>query len=646
MSSKPKAKPKPTAQIAALKQRLELQKTLIAHQEAEKLALIEKEKEAERLEKEQLEQVALKQKKRIEDRELLRKQGKLLSKAQRQKQEKLQAYAQSLRKNGNLQVSDRKHPESVISASCPIELADAKIRSPICCMLASVDAGKTRLIDALTNSRTMEREAGRITQKVSCHYRSGMLLIDCPGHLMFEQMRQRAVDLSDLAILVVDIMHGLKPLTIDCVNLLRSNQKPFIVALNKIDCIYQWTPLSGSFQSQLSQQSQATRDHFEKLVSEIMVQFGQLGLSSVLANENTCLGSVVSLVPTSASTGAGLDDLVNLVDQLSHSYLRQQVTRKDQLDCLVMDVRVQQGHGTVLDVILANGRLAVGDHIYVGSSKTPTTIRNLMPIHPSGIQRIVEAPMSLTISAPELDGALVGSHIYLNELTDIHVIDGEPISIDKRIDICRKFQSEVAVYFQCESLGALESLVYYAEKSGIKVVGYSIGTVYKKDIIEASAAGADLFLGFGVELVHEAIQMAEREEITVKTSKIVYKLIDFYHIFVKNLHDELQKPHESVILEILPQHIFNKCDPVILGCHVVEGTLRVGMKLSTEKVDENVQTLVIGIVESIKKDNVEVKKIGLNDGDFSVKIVPIIGTSAPLYGRHFDSKNRLISIKL
>lgn len=132
------------------------------------------------------------------------------------------------------------------------------LRAPVLCVLGHVDAGKTTFLDNLRGSHVQNHEAGGITQQIGAtnipletirerttmseemlssvgHCRiPGFVILDTPGHEVFQNLRLRGSSLCDLVILMVDIMHGLAPQTIECIQLLVERQIPFVIALNKV----------------------------------------------------------------------------------------------------------------------------------------------------------------------------------------------------------------------------------------------------------------------------------------------------------------------------------------------------------------------------------------------------------------------------
>ena len=136
------------------------------------------------------------------------------------------------------------------------------LRQPILVFMGNVDAGKTQLLDSIRNTTIVLSEAGKITQCIGCSLIPldtikkicgdlltttktditipGILAIDTPGHAAFTNLRKRGGNLADLAVLVIDINEGIKPQTLECIDILKQYKTPFIIALNKIDLLSGW----------------------------------------------------------------------------------------------------------------------------------------------------------------------------------------------------------------------------------------------------------------------------------------------------------------------------------------------------------------------------------------------------------------------
>jgi translation initiation factor 5B len=141
------------------------------------------------------------------------------------------------------------------------------IRQPIVCVLGHVDTGKTSLLDRIRKTSVQAREAGGITQHIGAsffpvdtlkqlcgsllaRFKSeveipGLLIVDTPGHEVFTNLRKRGGSVADIAILVIDVMHGFEAQTYESLDILRSRRTPFLVAANKIDRVNGWKPCPG-----------------------------------------------------------------------------------------------------------------------------------------------------------------------------------------------------------------------------------------------------------------------------------------------------------------------------------------------------------------------------------------------------------------
>lgn len=213
----------------------------------------------------------------------------------------------------------------------------------------------------------------------------GLLIIDTPGHESFSNLRSRGSSLCDIAILVVDIMHGLEPQTIESINLLKSRKTPFIVALNKIDRLYDWQTMSRKdVRDILKAQASNTQLEFEQRTKSVILQFAEQGLNAALFYENPDMRSYVNLVPTSAVTGEGMGNLLALIVEISQNKLAKRLMYSEELQATVLEVKAISGLGTTIDVILVNGSLREGDTMILAGTDGPivTQIRSLLMPQP------------------------------------------------------------------------------------------------------------------------------------------------------------------------------------------------------------------------------------------------------------------------
>lgn len=229
----------------------------------------------------------------------------------------------------------------------------------------------------------------------------GLLVIDTPGHESFTNLRSRGSSLCNIAVLVVDIMHGLEAQTLESLRLLRERKTPFIVALNKvsvekmlhgdgspdlqIDRMYGWqaTP-DGAFQESLSKQSPSVKREFDDRAKKIILAFAEEGLNACLYYENKNFAKNVSIVPTSAVTGEGVPDMIMLLVNLTQQRMSDRLMYLSEVECTVLEVKVIEGLGTTIDVVLSNGIVREGEKIVVCGLNGPivTQIRALLTPQP------------------------------------------------------------------------------------------------------------------------------------------------------------------------------------------------------------------------------------------------------------------------
>eukprot|EP00834_Sanchytrium_tribonematis_P001607 NODE_41_length_34096_cov_2.002235.p3 type:complete len:751 gc:universal NODE_41_length_34096_cov_2.002235:21247-23499(+) len=498
---------------------------------------------------------------------------------------------------------------------------EVHLRSPICCILGHVDTGKTKLLDNIRQTNVQGQEHGGITQQIGATYMPleairkrtsvlgikdtfeykipGLLVIDTPGHESFSNLRSRGSSLCNIAILVVDITHGLEPQTIESLNLLRQRKTPFIVALNKIDRLYGWeSPPNIGLGDALKMQKEDVKRLYNDKVQQMMLEFSEQGFNTELYYKNKNMSKYISLVPTSAFTGVGVSDLLQLLIHLTQSRMSSQLTYQEKVQCTVLEVKVTEGVGTTLDVILVNGILKEGQTIVVCGLNGPivTQIRALLTPQPMKEMRVksqyinnkeIKAAMGVRVCGENLENCIAGCRLLVSkspedieELKQISLDDFQ--SMEKFLD-----KSGRGVYVQASTLGSLEALLTFLNDMKIPVFQISIGPIHKKDVMKASIMMEHnpeyaVMLCFDVKADKDVLDLAEELGITIFQADIIYHLFDKfteYHqsTLEKKRKEQAPKAVFPCILKTLAA--FNKRDPIILGVDVVEGVLRVGTPL-------------------------------------------------------------------
>ncbi|OII73111.1 Fun12p GTPase translation initiation factor IF2 [Cryptosporidium ubiquitum] len=563
---------------------------------------------------------------------------------------------------------------------------DQGFRSPVCCILGHVDTGKTKLLDKMRRTNVQDNEAGGITQQIGATYFPpemlseqvgkvdadfklqipGLLFIDTPGHESFNNLRSRGSSLCDIAVLVVDIMHGLEPQTRESIGLLRSRKCPFIIALNKIDRLYGWIQQGwSSSRSALSIQNDSTRDEFDTRLNRVLLELSEEGLNCDIYWKNDDFRGNVSIVPTSAVTGEGVPDLIYLIAQLTQNYMGLNYLKLNtrELSCTILEVKAIDGLGVTIDVILVSGILREGDTIVVCGLSAPivTTIRALLtpqPMHEMRVKgeyihhRFIKASMGVKICANGLDDAVAGTQLLVpprnSTSEDIELLK-EEVMKDMGEIFSSVDKTGNGVYVMASTLGSLEALLVFLKSSNIPVVALNIGTVHKSDVRRASIMHERGFpemaviLAFDIKVDSEAEVEAKKLNVRIMKANIIYHLCDMFSKYYGDIQEEKKKEKSQkvvfpCILKIIPQYIFNSRDPIICGVYVEEGILKPGTPLCVPEKDN----LMIGRVISVEFNKKPVSE-GKKGQEVAVKIQPFASDTNITYGRHFDHNDRLVS---
>ena len=563
------------------------------------------------------------------------------------------------------------------------------LRCPIVVIMGHVDTGKTKLLDKIRKTNVQGGEAGGITQQIGATFFEkktletqtarlnetekfdinvpGMLVIDTPGHESFTNLRSRGSSLCDVAILVVDLMHGLEQQTIESLTMLRSRGTPFVVALNKVDRCYAWkTCADAPIREALKEQPEGTMSEFRSRTTDAKVQLQEQGVNSNLywemGDDDWMNSDFVPLVPTSAVTGEGVQDILLLLCQMAQRKLWKQIMWCANLQCTVLEVKQIDGLGTTVDVLVVNGYIREGDKAVFCTLNGPivTEIRGLLTPPPSREMRV----KADYIHHKEVKGAL-GVKLIGNNLEK--VMAGTPVMIvgpdDEEEDIKAEVMSDLSriqdklstdkkgVMVQASTLGALEALLQFLReetKPPIPVSSVGIGAITKRDVTQISIMNEKgcpeyaTILAFDVNVEREARDHANAMSVRIFTADIIYHLFDQFTRFMDELAEKRRADAAAVavfpsICRILPQHVFNQKDPIIVGMEVVEGILKVGTPLCIPSLGG----LHVGKVTSIESNGRE-QETAKKGASIAVKIV---NESNPniMYGRQFDATHSLYS---
>uniref|UniRef100_A0A4W3GCU3 Eukaryotic translation initiation factor 5B n=1 Tax=Callorhinchus milii TaxID=7868 RepID=A0A4W3GCU3_CALMI len=536
-----------------------------------------------------------------------------------------------------------------------------KLRAPIICVLGHVDTGKTKILDKLRHTHVQDGEAGGITQQIGATNVPldtikeqtkmvknfdkdnikipGMLIIDTPGHESFSNLRNRGSSLCDIAILVVDVMHGLEPQTIESINLLKTKKCPFIVALNKIDRLYDWKKSPETdVVSALKKQKKNTKDEFDERAKSIIVEFAQQGLNASLFYENKDPRTFVSLVPTSAHSGDGMGNLIALLAELTQTMLAKRLAYSLELRAQVMEVKALPGMGTTIDVILINGQLKEGDTIIVPGVEGPivTQIRGLLlppPLKELRVknqyekQKEVWAAQGVKILAKDLEKSLAGLPLLVANKDDEVAVLKDEIEHELKQTLSSIKLEDKGVYVQASTLGSLEALLEFLRGSSVPYAGINIGPVHKRDVTKASAMlehdpQYSVILAFDVKIERDSQELADSLGVRIFSAEIIYHLFDAFTKYRQDYKRLKQEEFKILILLLAYAIIIYQFTVFVFTC--------------------SIQFVDIGIVTSIEVNHKQVE-VARKGQEVCIKIEPIPGEAPKMFGRHFEATDFIVS---
>ncbi len=537
------------------------------------------------------------------------------------------------------------------------------LRQPIIAVLGHVDAGKTSLLDKIRQTAVASKEAGGITQAIGTTEIPssvlkeicgpllekfkfeikvpGLLFIDTPGHEAFTTLRKRGGSIADLAILVVDIIEGIMPQTIESIDILKSTKTPFVVAMNKIDRVNGWKLLDDYFLENYSLQSDDVQQEFERKFYEVVQQFDKQGLAVERFDRISDFTKTIAAVPLSSKTGEGIAGLLTVLLGLAQQFLKEQLVTKEESAGMILEVKDFTGMGKTIDAIIYNGTVSRNDFLVIGG-KTPQIAKIRALLVPEALRDMrtekkfrsadeINAATGVKISAPGLDEVIAGSPIRTAKTFE---------EAERLLEELEKEKEEAEIHAESEGLilkadtiGSLEALINIFKNHPIKEA--SIGSIGKKDVIKAEANQNKTYkivIGFNSQINAEAETLAKDKGIKIMTSNIIYRLIEDYDKWQEAEQENTKKKEIEGLprpgkIKLLPGCVFRASNPAIVGCEVTGGLLKAGSSLMKDGKP-------VGEVKQIQSQgqNIEEAKNG------EKVAVSIIG---PTIGRQIEENDTL-----
>ena len=522
----------------------------------------------------------------------------------------------------------------------------SRIRKPIITVLGHVDSGKSSLLDTIRGTRLVEKEAGGITQHIGATEVPtelildmssellkkygfelkipGLLFIDTPGHEAFTNLRARGGSIADLAILVVDVMHGCQPQTFEAIDILKTYKTPFIVAMNKIDNIRGWSTRKGPVTGGIREQAKDVLDFMDIKLYELVGQLHGKGFVSERFDRVKNLTREIPIIPICAKSGEGVPELLMFLAGLSQRYMEKKLEAGENKTGrgTVLEVKEERGLGKTLDVILYEGSLKVGDTIVTVGKDGAITAKVRALLEPKALAEIrsprdkfrsiskVVAAAGVKVAAPDIGKTLPGSPILV-------VQTGKEIEeIEKEVRGLNTSSDEPGPVIKADALGSLEAMEKLLGQKGIKAKKADIGDVSKRDVAEMESIKEKnplkaVIFAFGVGINEDAREEAEKAGILIFRGDVIYRLLEEYDDWVKETKEiEKAKVLESVSwpakFKVLRNNVFRNSKPAIVGVKVLGGKLKKGIEGMKEG-------RIIGEVKAIQKDGKGVESA--NEGD-------------------------------
>ena len=495
-------------------------------------------------------------------------------------------------------VEEIKEPEAVAVEEEPEDAL--KVRTPIITVMGHVDHGKTSLLDYIRRTKVTAGEAGGITQHIGAytvqHGDNTLTFIDTPGHAIFTEMRARGADVTDIVVLVVAANDGIMPQTKEAIMHAKAAGKTIIVAVNKCDL-----PTADP-----------VRVRTQLMENDLMP---------------TDFGGEIECVDVSAHTGAGIDDLLDLLC-LQAEVLELKANPKANCRASIIEARMEQGKGSSATVIVQSGTLKVGMPFICGpySGKVKTMlddkgqrIKKATPGMPAEVSGFLETP-NVGDELVEMENDRAARRLSDERLEELRQQRLMAPRRSRMEDILAMMgdgaqKAVLKLYLKGDVQGSVEAIKkaimdIESDKVECQFIGAAAGPISESDILLASSSDA-VILGFNVKVESNAVKAVKREGVQVKIYSIVYELIDQ----VKDAMLGLLEPEtrETVLGHAEIKQVFKLNKGKAAGSFVTDGKMN---RSAEARVLRDGQVVFDGKMSTLRRfqDEVEEVKAGLECG--------------------------------
>lgn len=441
-------------------------------------------------------------------------------------------------------------------------------RQPIVVVLGHVDHGKTTLLDALRKTSVASREAGGITQGIGASVVNEITFIDTPGHAAFGKMRGRGAKTADIALLIIAQDDGVKPQTLEAIQIIKDSKIPFIVVGTKND-------VAGT-------NVDSTKAELEK--HEIYFE-GR--------------GGDIPFVSISARNGDGLPELLEMIKLVAEVNDFKADPAGD-LEATVIE-SVKGKMGPTASVVLRNGTIKVGETIY--AEEIECKVKAIFDFEGKSVKEVkcgFPAQIIGFNDVPQIGASVTRvPHTAIKEIA----------KTKNKFDLRRLKDDEIPLIIKASNAGALEAIIASLPPR-IVVVSSGVGEVTSTDVMDAKTGNAFVF-SFETKISHDVLKLAEAEKIVIKKFDIIYELLQEI--------DEILKMGKNVELgraQIMASFPFD--NKKVAGCKMISGKFIKGDKLTLFRGESEIGKAK---VHNLKKQKSEVSGVASGE-EFGVILEP------------------------